>query len=88
MYFDFNIMRNVMYQYSKKAQQTFFSHPIESFYLAMFAAGEQGRSFLTHKPDKSLNKEKTKRMFDSLEILKEQAITNLNQCRPEDKQLC
>lgn len=66
LYFDFKIMRNVMYQYSKKAQQTFFDHPIESFYLAMFATSEEGKSFITHKPDKSVNKEKTRRMFNSL----------------------
>lgn len=36
-YFDFSIMRNVMYQYSKKAQLMFFEHEIECFFMAFFA---------------------------------------------------
>jgi len=88
LHLDFSIMRDVMYQYSKKAQQNFFSHPIESFFLAKFAVSHQGLTFLTHKPDKSLNKEKTKKMFESLRVLKEQAMHTLVNCRPEDKQMC
>lgn len=34
---DFDIVRDVMYKYSKKAQDKFFSHPIESFFLISFA---------------------------------------------------
>lgn len=34
---DFNIIRDVMYKYSKKAQDSFLSDPIESFFLIQFA---------------------------------------------------
>lgn len=59
LYFDFSIMRNAMYQYSKRAQQVYFEHPIECFFMAQFASTKDGMTFITQKPDKSLNKEKT-----------------------------
>lgn len=34
---DFDIIRDVMYKYSKKAQDSFLSDPIESFFLIKFA---------------------------------------------------
>ena len=36
-FIDFSIVRDVMYKYSKKAQDRFFDHPIESYFFAKFA---------------------------------------------------
>lgn len=38
-YIDFSIVRDVMYKYSKKAQDRFFSYPIECYFFAKFAKG-------------------------------------------------
>jgi hypothetical protein len=45
-YIDFSIVRDVMYSYSKKAQDKFFSHVIESYFLAKFAMSPEGQSFI------------------------------------------
>lgn len=42
LHLDFTIVRGVMYHYSKKAQERFFTFPIESFFMAMFAALPDG----------------------------------------------
>ena len=36
LHFDFSIVRNVMYLYSKKAQEHYMTYPVESFFLAHF----------------------------------------------------
>jgi len=36
-YIDFSIVRDVMYRYSKKAQDRFFDNAIESYFFAKFA---------------------------------------------------
>jgi|TARA_B110000305_G_C19273194_1_gene555541 hypothetical protein len=41
-YLDFSILRDCMYHYSRKAQDRFFSHPIEAFFFARFAASPDG----------------------------------------------
>lgn len=41
-YLDFSILRDCMYHYSRKAQDRFFSHPIEAFFFARFAASPEG----------------------------------------------
>ena len=47
---DFTIVRDVMYKYSKKAQERFFTYPIESFYFAHFALSKSGQKFIESKP--------------------------------------
>lgn len=56
-----------MYHYSKKAQERFFTYPIESFFMAMFANSEDGKEFIRSKPD---SPEKTQRLFKDIEELK------------------
>ena len=41
LYFDFNIVRDSMYKYSKKAQETFFSYLFESYLFARFAISSE-----------------------------------------------
>ena len=48
---DFSIVRDTMYKYSKKAQDNFLEHPIESFLFASFSLSDEGLHFLTSKPD-------------------------------------
>ena len=48
---DFSIVRDVMYKYSKKAQDRYFSYPIEAFLFAAFALSDEGLNFLQNKPD-------------------------------------
>jgi len=48
---DFSIVRDTMYKYSKKAQDRFFSFPIESFLFAAFSLSDEGLKFLQNKPD-------------------------------------
>ena len=39
---DFSVARDVMYKYSKKAQEKFMTYPIECFFLIHFAKSEEG----------------------------------------------
>lgn len=39
---DFSVIRDVMYKYSKKAQDRYFSLPIESFFFAAFSLSDEG----------------------------------------------
>lgn len=39
---DFDIVRDVMYKYSKKAQDRYFSFPVECFLFAGFALSDEG----------------------------------------------
>jgi len=39
---DFSLVRDVMYKYSKKAQERFFAHPIEAFFFSAFALSDEG----------------------------------------------
>ena len=39
---DFTIIRDTMYKYSKKAQDRYFSFPIESFLFAAFSLSDEG----------------------------------------------
>ena len=48
-YLDFSILRDCMYHYSRKAQERFFSHPIEAYIFARFAASPTGQSFIKAK---------------------------------------
>ncbi len=59
---DFTIVRDVMYKYSKKAQDRFFSYPIESFIFAAFALSDEGLNFLQNKPDNKADDEKLRRL--------------------------
>ena len=67
VHLDFTIVRDVMYHYSKKAQERFFTYPFESFFMAMFAASQSGKDFIHQKPDTS---EKTQRLLKDINDLK------------------
>jgi hypothetical protein len=43
LHLDFSVVRDVMYHYSKKAQERFFTFPFEAFFMAMFATSESGK---------------------------------------------
>lgn len=72
---DFTIVRDVMYKYSKKAQDRFFSYPIESFIFAAFALSDEGLNFLQNKPDNKADDEKLRRLQSDLAELKNQAVS-------------
>ena len=78
-YIDFSIVRDVMYCYSKKAQDKFFCHPIESYFLAKFASSPEGQAFILSK-ESSLQKdanEKIKKLLKDTDELKCIAIQSL-----------
>ena len=51
LYSDFSIVRDVMYHYSKKAQDRFFSHPVEAYLFIAFAQSQSGQDFILTKHD-------------------------------------
>ena len=80
-YIDFSIVRDVMYSYSKKAQDKFFGHAIESYFLAKFAISPEGQSFIYSK-EASIQKEaneKIKKLLKDTDELKNIAIESLEQ---------
>lgn len=74
---DFSIVRDVMYKYSKKAQDRFFAHPIEAFLFAAFALSDEGIHFLKSKPDNMNDLNKLQRLQSDLSELKNQAMQSL-----------
>ena len=76
-YMDFSIMRDVMYKYSKKAQDRFFSHPIEAFFFIAFSLSDDGLKFLESKPNIAEDPLKMQRLKHDLDELKKQAIASL-----------
>jgi len=67
---DFTIVRDVMYKYSKKAQDRFFSYPIEAFLFSVFSLSDEGIQFLLNKPDNFNDNSKTMRLKSDLIDLK------------------
>ena len=74
---DFTIVRDTMYKYSKKAQDRYFSFPIESFLFAAFSLSDEGLGFLQKKPDNVADAEKLRRLLSDLAGLKDQGIRTL-----------
>lgn len=60
-----------MYKYSKKAQDRYFSFPIESFLFGAFSLSDEGLRFLQEKPDNANDPEKLKRLCADLAALKD-----------------
>lgn len=63
---EFDIIRDVMYKYSKKAQDKYFAHPVECFMFAAFALSEEGQIYLRNKPDNVKDGEKLAKMLKDL----------------------
>lgn len=86
LHFDFTIVRNVMYLYSKKAQEHYLKFPIETFFLAKFAESKEGKEFIRNKPDN--NSQKIERILNDTSLLKEQAVNALKSCPAQSKKMC
>jgi hypothetical protein len=78
---DFTIMRDVMYKYSKKAQDRFFEHYIEAFYFASFALSQESLDFVKQKPNIIEDPTKLDRLAQDLNDLKDQAVESLKHLR-------
>ena len=63
---EFDIIRDVMYKYSKKAQDKYFAYPVECFMFAAFALSEEGQMYLRNKPDNVKDGEKLAKMLKDL----------------------
>ena len=87
-HFDFSMVRNVMYLYSKKAQEQYFKYPVESFFIAMFAKTQDGKTFIKEKPDTSENQAKQERILHDTGLLLEQALVSLGEGSESVKKMC
>lgn len=76
---EFDIIRDVMYKYSKKAQDRYFSYPVECFMFAAFALSDEGHEFLKNKPDNAKDADKLNRVLRDLKQLKDIAVESLRQ---------
>jgi len=50
---DFQLVRDTMYKYSKKAEERFFQNPCMAFFFIEFATSEQGKNYITNKLQKT-----------------------------------
>lgn len=75
---DFSTIRDVMYKYSKKAEEKYFQCETESFMFAAFALSDEGVRFLKEKPDNCKDQEKLNRILRDLNSLKDQALLSLS----------
>lgn len=69
---DFNTIRDVMYKYSKKAQQTFLEQKLLSFLFCWFAGNPDSLTFIRQKYD-SKGKEYLNKILDEIEELRGQS---------------
>lgn len=74
---DFSVIRDVMYKYSKKAEERYFQCETESFMFAAFALSDEGLDFLKYKPDNYKDQGKLNRILRDLASLKDQALASL-----------
>jgi hypothetical protein len=49
---NFDIVRDVMYKYSKKAEERYLGNACEAFILYKFAHSEDGQSYINNKLEK------------------------------------
>tara|TARA_B110000503_G_C6861690_1_gene295043 strand:+ start:318 stop:542 length:225 start_codon:yes stop_codon:yes gene_type:complete len=67
---NFSLVRDVQYRYSKKAQEVFFSSPIENYFFVKYAQSAKGMAFLESKPVAVGEPEKLKRFKKDTEDLR------------------
>jgi len=46
---DFQMVRDTMYKYSKKAEERFFTDPCFAYFFIQFAKSEQGKQYIENK---------------------------------------
>jgi hypothetical protein len=46
---DFQLVRETMYKYSKKAEERFFKNPCVAFFFIQFASSQRGKDYITAK---------------------------------------
>lgn len=86
-YIDFSIVRDVQYSYSKKAQDKFFSHAIESYFLAKFAMSPEGQTYIIGKDSsKKEASDKVRKLLKDTADLKDLAIESLQQAQQSGEQ--
>lgn len=71
-YLDFTVLRDCMYHYSKKAQDRFFKHAIETYFFAKFAQSKGGKKFINDK--KNMSAENIQKLLKYTNDLKELSI--------------
>ena len=74
---DFTVVRDVMYKYSKKAQERFFASPNEAFLFAAFSLSDEGFKFMAEKPDNKGDDLKLEKMKQDLVVLKNTAVMQM-----------
>lgn len=50
------VLRDCLYKYSKKAQDRFFSYFFETYFFARFSLSPKGKAFLLNKEDMTEDK--------------------------------
>lgn len=75
---DFETVRDVMYKYSKKAQERYLESPVECFFLYWFGKSSEGRDFIDKKSDSGQIRDKTDRLHKEMDELQNQALLSLN----------
>ena len=46
---DFQIVRDTMYKYSKKAEERFFTNPCMAYFFIQFEKNEKGKDYIATK---------------------------------------
>ena len=75
LYFDFDILRDCMYKYSKKAQDKYFKYMFEAYFFAKFASSDDGNQYILSKED--MIGEKVEKIESEISFLKGEAIRSL-----------
>ena len=74
IYSDFDLVRDVQYKYSKRAQESFFAKPIENYFFIKYALSKKGLLFLENKPVAKEDSMKSEKLIKHTNDLKDEGI--------------
>lgn len=88
-YINFDLIRAMMYKYSKKAQKKFMANPLLAFLLASFLSSEEALDFIKDKKmnrldTKQFNQIKYDKIMEEIKDFKKQANEALQKSKDAD----
>lgn len=72
LHMKWDVLRDCLYKYSKRAQDRFFKYFFEAYYFARFGLSTKGRDYLLNKDD--MNDEKRPKIESEINVLTRDAV--------------
>lgn len=72
LHMKWDVLRDCLYKYSKRAQDRFFKYFFEAYFFARFGLSQKGRDYLLNKDD--MNDEKRPKIESEINVLTGDAV--------------